>query len=317
MPLDHYISQVYLKNFCPPEHENNLLTIRKTDLHKFMAHTKTVCRVDNGSTNPYLLDERAVEDFLKTIEPKYNKALNKVIDDNIDEECIYVIAGLIVYILTCSPAGMRLRSEPPRRLVETTAKMLDSKGMLPLSPPELGVKKITELLNEGSLKIEIDSKYPQAIGISMISDLIKAYVNSKWDILFNPFKNSPFFTSDYPIAIERVNKSYLINKIIPLSPWLAIKINPNIEYDEKSIKNIPFKNFEYRRQDLKHSEVIEINKLLVPCAEHLVFYHKELEWIPKFVADNANFRIETKSKLINNGNGNTLIHMSEEIVRIY
>ena len=49
---------------------------------------------------------------------------------------------------------------------------------------------ITELLNEGSLKIEIDSKYPQAIGISMISDLIKAYGNSKWDILFNPFKNS-------------------------------------------------------------------------------------------------------------------------------
>lgn len=45
----------------------------------------------DGSTNAYLREDRAIEDFLKTIEPNYNAALDKLIagDGEIDNTCIY------------------------------------------------------------------------------------------------------------------------------------------------------------------------------------------------------------------------------------
>ena len=316
MPLDHYIPQVYLKNFCSLESKDFLLAIRKKDLLKFRPNTKTVCRVKDGSTNPYLQKDRIIEDFLKTIEPKYNKVLKKVTDGNIDEESTYVIAGLISYILTCSPAGMRIRSEQHKTLVIATARKIDAMGILPSPPSELNAKSFSELLSEGKISIKVDPKHPQAVGISLISQLIKAYGNFKWDILINPFENSPFFTSDYPIAIERANNLGIINRIIPLSPWLAVKIRPDLTQDKEKIESLSFHNFRSSFRELKHKEVIAINTILVRCAESIVFYYREHEWIHNFVKHNASFRIELKSKITCTGNGGTLACLHEEIVRI-
>jgi hypothetical protein len=42
------------------------------------------------------------EEFLKTIEPKYNASVEKLRSGKIDKEAVYVIVG---YVATCSPAG--------------------------------------------------------------------------------------------------------------------------------------------------------------------------------------------------------------------
>src|SRR5688572_3566691 len=125
MPLDHYISQVHLKNFYSPVLGNRLYAIRKSDLKTFTPRSEDVCRIMDGSTNAYLSEERTIEEFLKTIEPNYNESLEKLVAGRIDRKCIYTIAGFMAYVIACSPAGMRIQSAPLKSRVETMATMME------------------------------------------------------------------------------------------------------------------------------------------------------------------------------------------------
>ena len=77
MPLDHYVSQVHLRNFTSPTLDDLLRAIRKSDLKKFNTRPRDVCRIDNNSSNPYLRDERAIEGFLNEVEPHYNSSVER------------------------------------------------------------------------------------------------------------------------------------------------------------------------------------------------------------------------------------------------
>ena len=63
MPLDHYISQVHLKKFNSPALGDRMYAIRKSDLKAFTPNSRVVCVVNDGSTNAYLLEDRAIEKF--------------------------------------------------------------------------------------------------------------------------------------------------------------------------------------------------------------------------------------------------------------
>ncbi|MDT0635964.1 hypothetical protein, partial [Spectribacter hydrogenoxidans] len=112
------MSQVHLRNFYSPNLGNRLYAIRKSDLKTFTPDAKAICRIENGSTNPYVTEERAIEEFLKHIEPKYNAAVAAIADGDIDEDVIFVVSGFVSYILTCSPAAMRLAVNPLEQVIE-------------------------------------------------------------------------------------------------------------------------------------------------------------------------------------------------------
>ena len=226
MALDHYISQVHLTKFYSPVLGDRLYAIRKTDLKIFTPNSKAVCGINDGSTNAYLREDRAIEDFLKTIEPNYNAALDKLISEKIDNECIYTIAGFVSYVISCSPTGMRIQSGPLKSCVETTAAIMESNGSLPPPPAELGSAGLTELLTDGEVEVTIDPKFPQAIGIASILKSAATFGNFKWDVLHNGFDDSPFFTSDFPAAIEKTEDPRILNRIIPLAPNLLFGSNP-------------------------------------------------------------------------------------------
>ncbi|MBI3419060.1 MAG: hypothetical protein HY053_02870 [Proteobacteria bacterium] len=99
-----------MKKFYSPALGNLMHATRKSDLKYFVCDAQSVCRIEDGNTNAYLREDRAVEEFLKSIEPKYTSSLEKVREDKIDEECIYTLAGFVSYITTCSPTGMRIPS---------------------------------------------------------------------------------------------------------------------------------------------------------------------------------------------------------------
>ena len=302
MPLDHYVSQVYLKNFYSPELESRMYAIRKRDLKRFTPDAKSVCRIEDGSTNPYLQESRAIEEFLRGIEPNYNKALQKLAANDIDEECRYVIAGFIAYVRSCSPAGMRIHSGPLKGPVEEIARINDSKGLNPKSPAESGSKNITDSLQSREVHAEIDPKFPQAMGIEQIHDHTTMFQRFKWDIMINSFADSPFFTSDFPIAVERKSKSPIASQIVPLSPELAIRMSPEPLLAGHHI-GFSSVNFRHAVRKLNRKEVMSINRLIVRCAECVVFFRDNHEWIPKFVERNAKFRIEpiTEKVPIRNG----------------
>jgi len=282
-----------------------MYAINKSDLKTFTPDAKSVCRIEDGSTNSYLREDRAIEEFLKGIEPKYNIAISKLKSNHLDIECIYTIAGFIAYVITCSPAGMRILSNPLKGTVKETARILDSQGELPTPPPILGGETLSELLSRDKVRINIDPKFPQAIGIASILSYVSVFGNFTWEILINQYKDNPFFTSDFPVAIEKMQIPRAFNRIVPLSPYLAIRVKPDLSFDRKTI-DFKFSNFRYAIRNLNRQKLRYINKLIVRCAENTVFYRDSYAWIPKFVRRNANFRIEPKTLRIPHGNGSYL-----------
>jgi len=61
-----------------------MYAIRKSDLKRFRCRAKDVCRIEDGSTNAYLTSDRAIEEFLRGIEPKYNTSVAKLREGKID-----------------------------------------------------------------------------------------------------------------------------------------------------------------------------------------------------------------------------------------
>ncbi len=125
MPLDHYVSQVHLKNFYSPALDGLMYAIRKSDLKCYRTKARDVCRIEDGSTNAYLKEDRAIEEFLKNVEPRYNASLAKLREKKLDQECIFCIAGFVAYIVTCSPTAMRINPDPLKAMVKSIATMLD------------------------------------------------------------------------------------------------------------------------------------------------------------------------------------------------
>jgi Protein of unknown function (DUF4238) len=292
MPLDHYVSQVHLRNFCSPTLGNRLHAIRKSDLKQFSPRPADVCRIKDGSSNAYLKSERIIEEFLRDIEPRYNASVSKLRQDKIDREAICALAGFAAYVSCCAPAAMRIHAVPLKSTLESTAFILDSRGAFPKAPEELGGKSISELLADGSVHFTVDEKYPQALGISAIIQLLSILGNSQWEILHSAETTSPFFTSDFPVAIEARGNSGIVNRIVPLTPELAVRIMPDVELS-RAKPDLSFPAFCYRQRKVGHADVSALNRLIVRCAEDTVFYRDNHKWIGAFIAKNRAYRIET------------------------
>lgn len=311
MPLDHYVSQVHLKNFYSPLLGNLMYALRKTDMKAFTPDAQSVCRIEDGSTNGYLLEPRAIEEFLKDIEPRYNEAVTNLVETDLRPQTVYVLAGFIAYVLSCSPAGMRIHSEPLKGVVEETGRMLDSRGEISAPPSALGASSLTELLDSGKVRVEIDPRYPQAIGIASILQRTNTFGNFVWEILVNE-TDSPFFTSDFPIAIEPTADLRINNKIVPLTPRLAMRLHPDFSVDTNAV-DFSFKGFHRKIRHASRKEVVRINTLLVRCAESTVFYSRNEDWVERFVRKNSSFRIESRNHRIPYQRG-SLLFSSLEVV---
>ena len=279
-----------------------MYAIRKSDLKCFTPNSKSVCGIHEGSTNAYLREDRAIEKFLETIEPNYNSALEKLEAGKVDEECIYTISGFVSYIISCSPGGMRIQSEPLKSSVEATAILMDAKDKFPTPPPELGGSSLTDLLRSGNISITVDPKYPQAIAIGSILQRTATFGNFNWEILHNGFSKSPFFTSDFPVAIEKSNDWRILNRIVPLAPNLAVRILPDLAIKKEKV-DFSFSKFKFQTRDINHAEVVQINRKIVRCAEETVFYRDDHSWVRPFVAKNRQYRIEPFTQMVQEPKG--------------
>ena len=107
MALDHYVSQVHLRKFYSND-KNGLITFDKITGKSAVRTAKRVCRIDEGNTNEYLSQPRIIEEFLKPIENGYTDAAAALERGRISHDVIYNIAGFAAYIISCSPAAMRM-----------------------------------------------------------------------------------------------------------------------------------------------------------------------------------------------------------------
>jgi hypothetical protein len=123
----------------------------------------------------------------------------------------------------------------------------------PLISGCLGGIALTALLTGKEIGFVVDPKYPQALGISTIISRASVYGNSPWEILLNSIPECPFFTSDFPVAIEATGKRTM-NWIVPLTPDLAIRIIPDIRLSGTP-PDLSFAKFTARQRTLGRAEM--------------------------------------------------------------
>jgi hypothetical protein len=295
MPLDHYVSQVHLRNFYCPSCKH-LHAIRKSDLKRFPPRSEDVCRIEDGSTNSYLRHDRAIEEFLKRVEPRYNVSLTKLREGTIDEECIYAIAGFAAYVASCAPSAIRIHTSHLKSVLETTATVLDRQGMFGKASEALSGKSITELLANGTVQFEVDGKYPQALGIQSIIQRVSIFGNSAWEILQNDQPGALFLTSDFPVAIEQ-RRDGIVNRLVPLAPDLAIRIIPDGSLS-RAKPDLSFASFTFRHRRLSRKELIDVNRFIVQCAEEIIFSRDNVNWIETLVAKHRYCCVEAVTERI-------------------
>jgi hypothetical protein len=311
MPLDHFVSQVHLRNFYTDG--GRLVGVKKDDLKKFYAKSEDVCRRLDGSTNDYLREPRAIEEFLRNIEPNYNAAVTALRNREIDADGVYVIAGFVAYVLACSPTAMRLGKPHLAAAVQTAAEILDANGKLPKVPDILGGKSLTDLLSDGSVVVNVDGRYPQAIGIANILAHAGTFGNALWDVMFADAAGGGFLTSDFPIAFGHSYDSRVVSKLVPLAPDVALCIHPMLRERSKP-PDLSFAKFRARFREVPFVEVRKINQQLVRAAETMIFSSVDGDWLLPFVRKNRDFRAETLVERIPAPTGGRLIVATQRIV---
>ncbi len=290
--------------------------MRKRDLKVFPCNSRSQCRIPDGSSNKYLVEPRFVEEFLKTVEPKYNAAVETLRSGAVSGEAIYVISGFIGFVTSCSPAAMRLNRAWLEKFVESTTRQMDYMGKLSPVPDELGGETISSMLASGKVFVDVDPKYPQAIGISNILERTAAVGNSSWEILIARTSDRSFMTSDYPCAVQRSIGSPIFARIVPLAADIAIRIYPRRRVDRRLLESAlqnDFPHFRYRRKNLGASEVGDVNRRIIRCAEMNVYSSVMNTSVRNFINKNRNFRTETVSTINSSEQGDLLFFQQREM----
>lgn len=304
MALDHYVPQVHLRRFLSPALGVKLLyAIRKSNGARFSPRTQDVCRIDEGSTNAYLGDPRAIEDFLRNVEPKYNAAVDALQGGATDGAHIAVLAGFVAYTATCSPAAMRTSSELLRHAVEAAAEIMDRRGLLPPAPEMLGGARLPELVRDERVQINVDPKFPQSIGIAQILELQRGFESCDWEFLHAPTAKS-FLTSDFPAAIEGTKPGRPVSRIVPLSPELAVRIVPGRTVTTRKPETSAIGG--RRHRSVGGHEVVGVNTAIVRCAEDIVFFRDDAPWVGLLVDANRDYRVVPVSRRVQTGRGSAL-----------
>ncbi len=186
---------------------------------------------------------------------------------------------------------MRINSDPLKSQICETARCLEESGEVPAPPSVLGARSFVELVEKNRISINVDEKYPQAMGINIMPRLMSNFGNSIWEVLYNNNPSDSVFTSDYPLTLEPTDHPMIQRTVIPLTPRMALRVIP-IKPDDDNDIDLEFSKFRFRSVQLRRKEVVDINRNVVRCAGELVFSSKLKNWMPDFVMKNRRYRIE-------------------------
>ena len=137
--------------------------------------------------------------------------------------------------------------------------------MFDTPPPRLGGTSVTELLQAGKIKVQGGPQIPAGSEHQRRSGVCEGLRKQCWELLANPFAESPFLTSDFPFALESVPGPAQV-RIVPLTPTLAVRIIPRIEAGRNKEKyNLRFPGFRVWKRKVNEGETAYINTLIARC----------------------------------------------------
>lgn len=301
--LDHYVPQTYLKQWICKEH-GRLHVFNKEKQKPFMPMPKGICAERGGSTNEFLDEPRQMELFLKSFESQYLSSVAAISNGNYDKDNIVCISKLIAAVNVCSPTARRLHMPFMKKFLETSARAYDNHRdfIRPLG------RRVSDLIDSGRIQVEVNERYPESIAMDILDEVVAELTNSKWTLFINR-KDEPFITSDFPIAIgEHSTEPRFNSKLFPLSPTLAVKIEPDIN-SEMDTESLRF--FSFRRKEITTNVLKDFNQKIAKCSETMIIYMSHKNTFLNFLERHCSYRIEQKVEVINQRRGAYVISKNQ------
>jgi hypothetical protein len=303
MAKDHYVARTYLRHFSLEGKDGFVNVIRKENLDRLETiPIGTICYEQNGSDNHYFPEKpRVVEDYLKLYEPRWSDCIQKISDGTYTNETKSLMAGYLAYLRTCTPTAVRLGCENYADFVQHVYDKLEAKEY---SNPNSKYRDVIETIRKhGGTKIEVDNKYPMAIGITNLIRIQSVISRSPW-IVFKNETSVPFVTSDNPVCLQ-YHESGFADFYCPLTPWLAIVIHPIRETEEAGPDHVGA---------FKPEGIAKMNQLVVQSAEDLVICN-DFEDAEKLIKEFQDWQVELRKIKIPSGNGHVIIHQQKPFKR--
>ena len=314
MPKDHYVAQTYLKHFLDPELGNLLHAYNKGTLKHFTPTTKNICCAQDWDTNPYFEDERAIEHYLRVVEPKWNYGVEDIQSLLEYEEVKFFMAGYIAVLAACTPSTIRTLTHATSEIIAASGNILarqmqENPERFPDVEP-LPSDIFEQIMESGGLTAKVDPKHTHARTMQNLVNLQWHFYKSSWMVLKNETDN-PFLTSDFPVAYYYPNLSSAIPyRYVPISPEYAILINLSLHDADRKAPKEPIK--EYPITDINISEIKPkfskiLNKLTIQGAEKFIISAYDQPWIMQVVKRYKDWRMDSGTVRLPYENGELIM----------
>jgi hypothetical protein len=216
-----------------------------------------------------------------------------------------ILSGYIAVLSVCTPASVRTGADRQAKIVEHTATMLMSqKQENPNTLPDFPSipKELVGLVDKPNfLKIEIDPKYPHAMGISILPRLHWNFYSADWLVLINDTENF-FLTSDFPVTYYYPNQRARIPfRFVPISPRIGILMRPSLEEADREPPQPEPASWPETKVDfgeIKPRFPKILNTLSVQSAERFVISPQDRSWISDVVEKYKDWRMENDTAKI-------------------
>lgn len=288
MAKDHFVSQVYLKQWADPKLNGKVHVHRKGGKPSFAAHPYDLFRIEDGNTNNFLDDPRELEKLAEFSEPAFEPALANLRDGIFNERTRLVIANLMTYFILASPTQMELMRPGFSKLILKFAKEVDKQGNISPFPniPDhrFSGKSLSDLIEAGEIKADVDMRAPQALSVNRAENLIRVFYNSDWRIVKSA-PNNPFLTSDFPVTFIIKERDTNRPRFFPLAPDIGIVVYSRRLDDDGT-------GFSYNPvEQLGKHWTANLNREVVRGANDLVVSNAKYPWLKDFVRRYSKYRL--------------------------
>lgn len=301
MARDHFIAKTYLKHFGDASRGHQLRAYRKSVHQDFPCFPADVCHEWDGDLNPAFLQNRPgmLGDFRAIFEPHWDHALAGMAARDISRGDKFAASGLYANLMTSTPGWRRLMTTIlDHRHVSTLRFKHAMNRKHGIVNEELA--EGVELLDQGKIRLETDPAYTKARLTRRMLHIAWLAYNQDWQILHNDTA-CPFVTSDNPVALLNI-RGVPPCRFLTMTPKLCLRIafknsgfKPLDDHDEPGIAFAQRPNGVIRHTAVHTRYAKMINKLVVRCAEDLVFSSQINSGIAKVVRRNAKFRMEART----------------------
>lgn len=259
-----------------------------------------MCHEWDGDLNPAIQHRPdLLGDFRKIFEPQWNTAIENIAAGNISANDKFVLAAYMSHMMVCTLGWRRIAetmcAQQAAGYFSFSKRMNEKHGL----KDELLAEGV-EMMERGALKLEANAEYIKALITRQLLTYACLTYNLDWVLIENDTE-LPFLTSDNPVALDYSGKPGApVTRMLPITPKLCVSLTYDpVRADRLDIRDVPRIMHSppqgmVTRAKAKTAGVRALNRLIVQCAENLVFASQANTGSDELVKKYGKYRVEAE-----------------------